>query len=266
MLTSAADDADQTPTFSIEDIRRRGRRSVRRYRTVTQASVAVAAVLVAAGLTGWSSTRAQEVQAAGPTEFTDDHVGTNIGAPPPVSPLQDGVVFQRCLPLDQEHQQSMKEMKSNKYDTAGPLDKRWKLVLKAGSGDEFTAVFLSPRREMAAHCTIHGKSMYLANSSYGRLPLKDLPPAGVKQVKADSQYGPPSLQRAVGEWPDGTKREALVGTDGFFSFGPRDFVTGASPHLTQAIRTNARMELVKVRGYDAQGNRVMDRDVGVGRH
>jgi hypothetical protein len=251
LLAAAADDSEQPLRTSVEHIVARGRRSVRNRRIAAVTTSVLTTAVVVGSVAAWPTHQA-EPGPAGTTPTANISIETRSGKviqpPPPVSPLSDAVILQRCLPLDREWNESMADRGASPLDKAGPLGSRWKLALKTGTGDTFFAILLSPDRTVAATCTLFGPSMYTSESSYGRTPLTETRTGPVRRP-ADQFQGPASLHRVLADGPGNTLREALVGTDGIFSFG--------------AARTGPGLTRVQARGYDADGNRVMEHEVTV---
>jgi hypothetical protein len=250
LLAAAADDTDQPLHTDLDHLLTRGRRSVRNRRIATVSTIALTTAVIIGGITAWPDLQASP-EPAGPTPTKTITIDTRSGKimqpRPPVSPLAAATIIQRCTPLDGEWLESMPERGASPLDKAGPIDGTWKVALKMGTGDKFFAVLLSPDRTVAATCTLFGSSMYSSESSYARTPL-----AGTFNGRrpADQFQGPATLHRVFADGPGNTLREALVGSDGFFSFG----LAQSGPGLTR----------VQARGYDADGKLVMERDLTVG--
>jgi hypothetical protein len=243
LLAAAADDADQPLQTDVEDILIRARRSVRRTRiaTITTAALTTGAIIVA-GIVAWPSNQADSGPAGEPgTISTELGSGKKLALKPPVSPLSDVEILKRCDPLDKEYIESMAERTANSFDKAGRINAKWTVVVKTGTGDKVSAMLLSPDKTIVGTCRLEGESMYVADSSYGRTPLTEVPVRKGLMSAKEAFQGPATMTRVFADLPDGSLQEGLVGKDGFYSFGAPD-----------------RSTQTQVRGYDADGKKVFE--------
>jgi hypothetical protein len=236
LLAAAADDSDQPVGTDVGDLVQRGRRSVRRRRLVSLASTAVVVAAAAGALNAWPDHRADPAPAArtpGVVVTMDVDSGRIIQSAPPVSPLTDDDILQRCARVDQP---------PAAWDTAGPIDTTWRVALKTGPDERFYAVLLSPDRTVGVGCEQEGNGRV----SLMRHDLENRSGAEPLPLWTNQSRGPANLARVVADTPDGKYlRLGLVGRDGFFSFGQGGF----DPTAPTA----------SVRGYDVTGRLVLQR-------
>ncbi|MFF0267811.1 hypothetical protein [Kribbella sp. NPDC004536] len=238
LLATAADDSDQPLTTHVGDLVQRGRRSVRRRRVATLATTAVAVAAAAGAVTAWPVHRADPAPAArtpGSVQTIDATTGRIIQPAPPVSPLTDDDILQRCARVDQP---------PASWDKAGPIDITWSVPLKTGQGERFYAVLLSPDRTVGIGCEQEGGGhvSLMRHDLDNRNGTEPLP------LWTNQGRGPADLARVVADTPDGKYlRLGLVGRDGFFAFGRGGFDTTAPA--------------ASVRGYDDAGRLVLQRQL-----
>jgi hypothetical protein len=258
LLTTAADDSDQPLRYSVDDIVRRGRRTVRTRRLATVATATLTTAVVIAGVATWRADRPDSIQPAatpGQTFTTDASTGKLIDPvtgkliePPPVSPLSDAEIIERCGPSDRLWRENIPDS----ADTAGAINSSWTVPLKTGVGDGFLAVVLSPDRTIASTCQLKGTSPDVGEDIYRRGTLASqpaVPPtpiAGRKSSAISMTWSRVSeaVVRVVGRPVTGAPREALV-RDGFLTWGIEK-VPGSLPVSG------------KVTGYDAAGRIVFE--------
>ncbi|MFF0342974.1 hypothetical protein [Kribbella sp. NPDC004875] len=234
-LAEAADDTDRPLHLSVDDLVHRGRRSVRRRRIAAIASATGAAVAVVATVNAWPTHQADPAPVAGTPTSTvtiDVKTGKELQPAPPVSPLTDDAIRERCATADHS---------VASWDKSGPIDSAWDVVLKTGVGERFYAVLLSPDHSVAAGCEQEGGGHVSAARHYmeNQRGNETLP------RWTDSSRGPASLVTVVADTPDGKVRAGLVGREGFFAFGRQGYDPSAPKSL--------------VRGYDAAGRQVLER-------
>jgi hypothetical protein len=249
LLAAAADDADRPLTTDVDDLLVRARRSVRKSRIATVSTAVITTGVIIAGVATWSANRHESVGPAGESitydantgRITGDETGARVQPPPPVSTLSDANLRDQCKQADNEWLGVMKERGPNPYDKAGPLDARWKVVVKAGAGNRVQAIFLSPDKSIYARCALTGVRQA---QSYGRFSTSPRPVGSLKQSTGDSRV--PDGVRAVLVDVDGESvpRQALLGTEGFYSLGVSDAITSG--------------RVRRVRGYDEQGHKVYE--------
>src|SRR5436189_257825 len=103
LLATAADDSDQPLRHSVDDIVRRGRRTVRARQLATTATATLTTAVVIAGVVTWRADRPDSVSPAatpgqtfmtdaGTGKLIDPATGKLIEPPPPVSPLTDAEI------------------------------------------------------------------------------------------------------------------------------------------------------------------------------
>ncbi|MGW7687203.1 hypothetical protein ACWGID_41060 [Kribbella sp. NPDC054772] len=234
-LAEAADDTDRPLHLSVDDIVRRGRTSVRRRRVAAIASAAVAVVAVAGAVNAWPIHQADPAPVAGTPTSTvtiDVKTGKVLQPAPPISPLSDDAIRQRCATADHT---------PASWDKSGPIDGAWDVVLKTGVGERFYAVLLSADHSVAAGCEQEGGG----HVSAARQDLVNRHGDDLLPRWTDSSRGPTSLVTVVADTPDGRVRAGLVGREGFFAFGRQGYDPSAPKSL--------------VRGYDAAGRQVLER-------
>jgi hypothetical protein len=272
LLAEAADDSDQPMHSTVDNLLIKARRSVRHRRIATITAAAITAAVVIGGIATWSSTQTQGEGPAGTTKQTitvdnrglivDNDSGLTVGPPPPVSPLSDAEVLARCKQYDQEYVDFLAEHKANSYDKAGPIDARWKVVVKSGDKNLLHAMFLAPDKSIVSTCTMDSKGRPATN---GRISTAVLP--AVKGTDATGPLGgslhpptgPQELPAAVSEAlrvptdvthvlvnvvGESTPRQALLGAEGFFTLG---YAGG-----------HQQLRIDRIRGYDATGKKTFE--------
>lgn len=260
LLAAAADDTDRPLRYSVDDIVQRGRHSVRRRRIASVSTAVLTTAAIVSGAAAWSANRSESVGPVGtPTGQTitidvktgrviDDETGKTVVPPPPVSPVSDAEILERCKQYDLEQVQFLKERHANVYDKAGPINAQWKVVLKAGERNMLDAVFLSPDRSIASTCTMD-KPKYIRTN--GRISTTEVMPrdeSDQPQAISNGIRVPAGVTRVlVDQAGEISPREALMGADGFFTVGHP--VAAEEPWRT-----------TRIRGYDATGKKVFEQD------
>ncbi|MEV0285199.1 hypothetical protein AB0H36_13905 [Kribbella sp. NPDC050820] len=276
LLDAASDDADQPLRHSVDDILVRGRRSVRRGRIAVASTAVLTTVAIIGGIAAWSNTVNDSADPAGDPktqtitvdaktgQVVDNESGRQAAAPPPVSPLSDAEVLQRCKQFDNEYVQSNKERGSNSFDKAGPIDARWKVLVKSGDQNRLQALFLAPDRSIVSTCTMDGpqrpkiNGRYSTTESFAKIAgsSDDQPQAVAAKVRIPVDGVARVLVDFVGEK---APRQALVGPDGFFTLGYPDWEQFYRPSPDASGRTSRpEPTLQRVRAYDAGGRRIYD--------
>ncbi len=258
LLAAAADDSDQPLRTDVGDIVARGRRSARNRRIATVTTAALTTAAVVGGITTWSSTRNDGAEPAGkPTNtitmdvktgrLIDGETGKTVAPPPPVSPLTDAEILQRCKQYDREYVDSMRERGANSYDKAGPIDARWKVVVKSGDKSRLDAMFLAPDKSIVSTCRMDGPGKPWTN---GRISTTEVMPMSRNKLPQAVENGlrvpvDAGAKRVLVDLTgDSSPREALVGAEGFFTLGH------AGEHKRVAVD--------RIRGYDASGTKVFE--------
>jgi hypothetical protein len=259
LLAAAADDSDQPLRTDIDAILVRGRRSVRNRRIATVTTAALTTAAVIGGITTWSSSRTDSEGPAGTEKgqtitidvktgrVVDTETGKTVTPPPPVSPLSDAEILRRCQPYDRENVQFLRERNANAWDKAGPIDARWKVVVKSGDRSLLTAMFLAPDESIVSTCTMDAPGKPRTNGRISttevmRHSRHNLPEA----VESGLRVPVPAVTRVLVDLAgESSPREALVGTDGFFTLGH----TGEK---------NQRLAVSRIRGYDVAGTKVWE--------
>lgn len=251
LLAAAADDTDRPLTTDVDDLLVRARHSVRRTRIATVSTAVLTTGVIIAGVATWSANRNESTGPAdGPRITIDaktgrvisDETGAQVKPPPPVSQLSDAELRTQCKQADKEYVDFLREHGANAYDNKQPLDARWKVVVKAGTGNKVQAMFLSPDQSIVSTCTLmsvgqaqsYGRSTTKAEAVAGRTPIgmpEGRVPDGVREVLVDVDGETQPLQ-------------ALLGENGFYSLGFDD------------SRTSGRLR--QVRGYDADGRKIFE--------
>jgi hypothetical protein len=259
LLAAAADDSDQPLHSDVDDILIRARRSVRKSRIAAVSTAVLTTAAIVGGIAAWSSARSESEGPAGTSKgqtitidgktgrVVDNETGKTVTPPPPVSPLSDAEVLRRCKQYDLEYVQFLQERTANTYDKAGPIDARWKVVVKSGDQSLLTALFLSPDKSIVSTCTMDAPEKPWTN---GRISTTEVMPFSRNKLPEAVENGlrvPVSgvtrvLVDIAGE---SSPRQALVGTDGFFTLGYRG-------------EKKARMTFNRIRGYDADGKRLWE--------
>jgi hypothetical protein len=259
LLATAADDTDRPLDTDVDDLLIRARRSVRRTRIAAFSTAVLTTAAIVGGIATWSATRDESAAPAGtPTSQTitvdvktgriiDNETGKTVVPAPPLSPLSDAEVLRRCIRYDTGYQHFQQTHPGKTLDHAGPVDARWKVVVKSGDQSVLNALLLSPDNSVVSTCTLSSPTKpdssartrvaeFMASTQY-RIPrtLRDgirVPAPGTTRVLVD----------IAGE---SNPRAALVGTDGYASLG----YPGKNDKL---------VSLNRIRGYDASGKKVYD--------
>ncbi|WP_328520665.1 hypothetical protein [Kribbella sp. NBC_00359] len=257
LLAAAADDSDQPLHTDVGDILVRARRSVRKSRIAAASTAIVTTAAILGGIAAWSATRSESAGPAGTPKnqtitidaktgrIVDNETGKTVVPAPPVSPLSDAEVLRRCKAYDPAylHRAQMHQT----MDKAGPVDARWKIVVKSGDRSVLNALFLSPDKSVVFICTMSGpqkprslqRTMTTEISFRSRIQQK-------QTVEQGLQISAPGVTRALVDITgESSPREALVGTDGFLTLG--------NPGKNDKLITVDR-----IRGYDAGGTKVYD--------
>jgi hypothetical protein len=258
LLATAADDTDRPLNTDIDDLLIRARSSVRKKRIATASTAALVTAAIIGGIATWSASRpASQGPAGTPAGQTitidartgriiDNETGKTVVPAPPLSPLSDAEVLRRCSAHDLPSARLI-DPAHKTADTAGPINGRWKVVVKSGDQSVLNAQLLSPDQSVVATCTMAGPAkpesilrtspaMVAARSQY-QTPLTErdafrVPAPGVARVLLDI-HG------------ESNPREALVGSDGFVTLG--------HPGKDDKLITVDR-----IRGYEAAGKKVYD--------
>jgi hypothetical protein len=274
LLTTAADDSGRPLRGSVDDIVQRGRRSVRNRRIAAASTAALTTVAVIGGLTAWSNTLNQSNDPAGtPNNQTitvdadsgrvvDNESGTTAKPPPPVSPLSDAEVLNRCKQFDNETVQFNKEHGANAFDKAGVIDARWKVLVKSGDRTFLQALFLAPDKSIVATCTMDRRDRPKTNGRYSTTegykidvgPQDPRPQSVQANVQVPVTNAAKVLVNVIGE---AAPRLAMLGADGFFTLGYPSWQPFAKPS-PDASAHDWQPAVQRVRAYDAAGKRVYD--------
>ncbi|MFC9688942.1 hypothetical protein ACFTSF_10410 [Kribbella sp. NPDC056951] len=277
LLATAADDTDQPLHTDIDDILARGRRSVRRTRIAVASTAVLTTLAIAGGVTVWQGTLHQsEAPAKTPKNetitidaktgrITDNESGIQAALPPLVSPLSDADVLSRCRKFDSQYVQSNKERGSNSYDKAGPIDARWKVLVKSGDTKRLQALFLAPDRSIVANCTMEGPER---PTMHGRYSTSIIPyPKGIEgnpdprpQVVENGIKVPTAgvTQVLVNLAGESAPRQALVGPEGYFTLGYPEWEQMHKIDPNSKEWDNYEPTIQRIRAYDASGKRVYD--------
>jgi hypothetical protein len=248
LLAAAADDSDQPLTTDVDDLLVRARRSVRKTRIATVSTAVLTTGVIIAGVATWSANRSETTGPAdGPRLTLDpatgrvikDETGAQVQAPPPVSQLSDANLRDQCKQADKEYVDFLREHGANPLDKLQPLDARWKVVAKAGTGNRVQAIFLSPDRSIVSTCTLMSVGQA---QSYGRV-----------STKADASIKSPG--GVANRVPDGV-REVLVNLDG--ETEPRQALLGENGFYSLGFDASTSGRVRQVRGYDEQGRKVFE--------
>ncbi|TDD14057.1 hypothetical protein E1218_33635 [Kribbella turkmenica] len=168
----------------------------------------------------------------------DPATGKPLRPVPPVSPVGDDSIRTRCKTPDDAYFSSggpMPGQDARTYD-AGRITPDWKVVLKTGTGIDFTALLVSAGDNVVAWCHMYGQADHY---DYGRSAV---PATGKFGVGLEWGQVPDGVAQIVVDLPSGPVR-ALI-SNGFFLWG----LTGG----------NSDVKNVRVRGFDAQGKQVYD--------
>lgn len=256
LLADAADDSDQPMHTTVDDLLTRARRSARHRRLATAATAVLTTAVVIGGMATWSATRSQTEGPASNGQtvtidpktglIVDDGTGKTVVPPPPVSPLSDAEILARCQPEDRHSVAFLHLHKANVWDKAGPIDARWKVVVKSGDQDKLIAMFLAPDKSIVATC---GMAAAKKPDRYGRISTTEAldKTRGLPQAVENNLRIPvPGVTRVLVDIDgESSPRQALVGTDGFYTIGYQG---------TQQSEVPVR----HIRGYDAGGKKVYD--------
>lgn len=168
----------------------------------------------------------------------DPETGKPLVAPPPVSPLPDDEIRAGCKKADDAYLAGSGRNQAGDRRTydAGPITPDWPVVLKTGTGGDFTALLVSPARNVLAWCHTLARGDY----DYSR-----------SGVQADGKFAgnfewgmvPDGVAQIVVDLPKTGPTRALI-SNGYYIWG----LTGGNSDIQQ----------VRVRGFDAQGNKVYD--------
>ena len=261
LLAAAADDADQPLGTDVDELLTRARRSVRRTRIATVSTAVLTTGVIIAGAATWSANHSDDDGLAGTPKnqtitidattgaVVDHETGRQVGPPPPVSPLSDAEVYRRCVQYDRENVTFLQEHKANVWDKAGPITPQWKVVFKSGDRSLLSAGFLSPDRSIVSTCTMDAPQKPFTN---GRLSTTEVEPRSVNGVPQAVESGAlipvAGAARVLVETnDDGLPRQALVGSDGFYTLG-----YDGSPRGVRGIK--------RIRAYDADGKKIWQFD------
>ncbi|WP_433157621.1 hypothetical protein [Kribbella sp. CA-247076] len=253
LLTAASDDTDQPLHHSVDDIVRRGRRSVRRRRIATAGTVALTTAAIIGGITTWSATRPETIGPAGmPTGVTsvDVETGKVIAPAPPVSPLSDREIIAGCITLDR-----LPTWDPKPWNRPGTLTQQWSVAVKTGDARNLAAVLISPDRRLGAHCTWYDAPAG-PNRSYGRFPVTVAPRGGIvfRSGTADGLRVPGDVRRVLVDIPDEKLvRQALIGADGFYTLG--------APKGRSSITPGRTAKKPRILGFTTDGRKVLDREL-----
>ena len=264
LLAAAADDTDRPLPYSVDDIVERGRRSVRNHRIATIATAALTTAAILGGLATWSANRSNGVGPVGPPagqtitidvktgKVIDNETGKTVTPPPPVSPLSDAEVLSRCVQYDREYVDFIKEHKANRYDQAGVINSRWKVVLKTGDQNKLNAYFLAPDQSIASTCTMDGPKRPQTNGRISTKPLEvtadsKRPGSDLPQTQDNGIQAPSGVTRVLVDIAgESSSRGALMGADGYFTIG-------------QIGSGNEPRKITRFRGFDAAGQKVYEK-------
>ncbi|MFI7065447.1 hypothetical protein ACIBL3_30930 [Kribbella sp. NPDC050124] len=279
LLAAAADDTDRPLHTDVDAILARGRRSVRRGRIAVATTAVLTTAAIIGGVAAWSNTVNDSADPAGDPknqtitvdsktgQVVDNESGRQAAAPPPVSPLSDAEVLQRCKQYDNEYVQANQERGSNTFDKAGPIDARWKVLVKSGDQSRLQALFLAPDQSIVSTCTMEGPQRPKTNGRYSTTESFGTPgkvPGGsegeTQAVSAKVRIPADGVARVLVNFVDEqAPRQALVGPDGFFTLGFPGWeqYRWPSPDATGRAR-RPEPTIQRVRAYDADGRRIYD--------
>ncbi|MET9273084.1 hypothetical protein [Kribbella sp. NPDC003557] len=261
LLAAAADDTDQPLGTDVDDLLSRARRSVRRTRIATVSTAVLTTGVIIAGVATWSANRSDSEGPAGTPKnqtitidartgaVVDNETGRQAAPVPPTSPLSDADVYQRCVPYDRENVTFLQEHKANVWDKAGPITPQWNVVYKSGDQSVLSAGFLSPDKSIVSTCTMNAPQKPVSN---GRLSTTETIPRstdGLPQTVGSGVQVPVSgaAHVLVETNEDTVLRQALVGSDGFYTLG--------YDGLSRGVHSVKR-----VRAYDADGRKIWQFD------
>lgn len=251
LLAAAADDADQPLSTDVDDLLVRARRSVRKTRIATVSTAVLTTGVIIAGVATWSANRNESTGPAGGPRITidastgrvvKDETGAKVQAPPPVSQLSDANLRDQCKQGDNEYVDFLREHGTNPLDKGEALDARWKVVVKAGTGNLVHVMFLSPDQSIVGTCALMSVGQA---QSYGRISTKPEASSGRAPFAAATNRVPVSVREVLVDLDGETEpRQALLGENGFYSLGFSDATKGAQQR--------------QVRGYDAEGRKIFE--------
>lgn len=261
LLTAAADDSDQPLHSDVDDILIRGRRSVRHRRIATIATATLTTAAVIGGVATWSSTRNDSAAPAGTSTATitidvktglviDDETGKPIAPAPPVSLRSDRDIITKCMVLDK-----IPTWDPRPWDKAGPLSSRWSVAVKTSRGHKVAAVLVAPDHSVAAHCQLDDDPKS-PSGSFGRMQLTTVAPDGalLRAGYADGLRVPAAVGKILVDVPGEPQvRQALMGTDGFYTLEALDSRLGTKPTVGHPKP--------RIRGYSADGRKILDRQL-----
>lgn len=172
---------------------------------------------------------------------TDPETGKPLAPPPPVSPLTDDQIRDRCRLWELETTTFRGQgPQDQRAKDAGPITSSWSVALKTGTGDKLTAVLISPDQKVAVWCHMTKPTTKGGESDYTR-----------SAVNADGKFAngfefamvPEGVAQIVVDLPKTGPTRALLG-GGYYIWG----LTGG----------NSDIQNVRVRGFDAQAKLVYD--------
>ncbi|MEU4191490.1 hypothetical protein AB0E69_06310 [Kribbella sp. NPDC026611] len=252
LLAAAADDSGRPLRTEVDDILVRARRSVRRSRIATVSTAVLTTAAIVGGIAAWSAHRTEGVGPADKPAITikangevvDHATGDTIGAPPPVSPLSDAEVLQRCKQYDQENVDFLHQHNANVWDQAGPINGTWTVVVKSGDENLLEAMFLAPDKSIVSTCTMDAADRPVRNGRQSTTHVMDF--SATKQpdaVEAGVWIPVPGAKRVLVDTAQGPVRQALVGSDGFYALGYTGNRNGSGP-------------IKRIRAFDANGRQL----------
>ena len=233
LLAAAADDSDQPLHTDVEDLLVRARRSVRKGRIATISTAVLTTAAIVGGIAAWSATRPEGEGPAGTPKgqtitvdaktgrIVDNETGKTVAPPPPMSPLSDAEILRRCTTYDPAYERYRYAHEGKLMDKAGPVDARWKIVVKSGDQSVLNALFLSPDTSIVSTCTMGGPEK---SESFGRTRTAEVSARSQYRQPMTAQDGlrvpVPGVTRVLVDLAgESSPREALVGTDGFITLG-----------------------------------------------
>ncbi|NEA30841.1 hypothetical protein [Streptomyces sp. SID13031] len=168
----------------------------------------------------------------------DPETGKPLAATPPVSPVSDDQIRTRCKkPDDSYFKDTNGKADDQRTIDAGKITPDWKVVLKTGTGIDFTALLVSPGDNVLAWCHMYDK---VDSYDYGR---SGVPATGKFGIGMEWGQVPDGVAQIIVDLPKTGSVKALI-SNGYFIWG----LTGG----------NSDIKKVRVRGYDAQGKKVYD--------
>ena len=173
----------------------------------------------------------------------DPQTGKALAPAPPVSPLSDDQIRDRCRLWEHEIATNPAYGGQGPQDprakAAGPITSSWDVALKTGIGDKVTAVLISPDQRVVVWCHMTKPTPKGGESDYTRHAV------GADGKVADNlgfAMVPAGVAQMIINLPAGPTRVLMA--NGFYTWG----LTGG----------NSDVKTVQVRGYDAQGQQVYD--------